>query len=106
MATAESRAGQPRPGNRQLSKLIEDQKRSGLSVAAFAKKHGIPVWKLYQAGRTRRKRGSDFVEVAVSPDESGTSPLELVLPGNLRVCIPPDFDEPTLRRLLGALASC
>jgi hypothetical protein len=103
MATAESKAGQRGPSNQQLAKLIEDQKRSGLSVAVFAKKHGIPVWKFYQAGRTRRKRRSDFAEITVSSDEPGASPLELVLPGNLRVCIPPGFDEPTLRRLLGAL---
>jgi hypothetical protein len=32
--------------------------------------------------------------------------LEIVVPGELRVRVPRHFDESTLRRLLGALASC
>ena len=103
---ARSKAGQQRPIDPQVAKLIEDQKRSGMSIAAFAKEHGVPVWKLYQAGRRRRRRRTDFVEVAVGPKAPAPPPLEVVLPGDLRVRIPPDFDETTLRRLLGALTSC
>ena len=103
MARPETKARQQRPGDPRIAKLIEAQKRSGMSIAAFAKEHGVPVWKLYQAGRTRRRRRAEFVEVAVVPKVAALSPLELVLPGGLRVRIPPDFDEPTLRRLLGVL---
>ena len=111
MATAESKAQQQQPGDQSIAELITAQKRSGMSIAAFAREQGIPVWKLYQAGRPKRKRRTekrraDFVEVTVSSRAPEVSPLELVLPGDLRLRVPPDFDEPTLRRLLGALASC
>ncbi len=76
-------------------------------MAAFARAHGVPVWKLYQAGRPKgRGRGKEFIEVAVSPKEPDALPLEVLVPGGLRVCVPPHFDESALRRLLGALSSC
>ena len=90
----------------QIAKLIEEQKHSGMSIAAFAREHGLPPWKLYQAGRRRSKRRSGFVEVAVVPKASVPAPLEVLLPGDLRVRIPSDFDESSLRRLVGVLASC
>ena len=111
METAESKAQQQQPSGRTIAELIAAQKKSGLSVAAFAREHGVSVWRLYQAGRPKRKRSNrkrrtEFVEVAVSSKSPEASPLELVLPGDLRVRVPPDFDEHTLRRLLGALTSC
>ena len=78
-----------------------------MSVAAFARKHDIPVWKLYQAGRTKRRpRRKEFIEVAVRPNEPEALPLEVLVPGGLRVLVPQHFDESALRRLLGALPSC
>jgi hypothetical protein len=43
----------------------------------------------------------------VDKSEAQTAmPLELVLSGGHRLVIPPEFDETTLRRLMGVLASC
>ena len=111
METAESKAQPQQPSGRTIAELIAAQKKSGLSVAAFAREHGVSVWRLYQAGRTKRKRRPqkrrpEFIEVAVSSEAPETSPLELVLPGDLRVRVPPGFAELTLRRLVGALTSC
>ena len=49
---------------------------------------------------------AEVVEVVVSSTKPVASPIELLLPGGVRVCVPRDFDELTLRRLLGALGSC
>lgn len=106
MAKQDPKAEAQGRDRQQLVKLLEDQKRSGLSVAAFARKHGVPVWKLYQAHRTRRKRPGGFVEVAVDREDQVGVPLELVLPGDLRLQIPHGFDETTLRRVLGVVGSC
>ena len=54
MSEAGSKSEQQQPSDQQVAKLIEAQKQSGMSVAAFAREHGIPVWKLYQAGRAKR----------------------------------------------------
>ena len=107
MAIPDSNARQQRPIDEQVAKLIKEQKGSGMSVAAFARKHGVSPWKLYQAGRAgRRRRRKEFIEVTVSSRDPEAPPLEILVPGGLRVRVPPDFDEATLRRLLGALTSC
>jgi len=111
METAESKTQQQRPREQTIAELISAQKKSGMSIAAFARERGVPAWELYQATRPKRKRRAakrrvDFVEVAVSPKAPADAPLELVLPGDLRVRVPPGFDELTLRRIVGALASC
>lgn len=113
METAESK-GQPQQfDGRTIAELVAAQKKSGLSVAAFAREHGVSVWRLYQAGRSKRKRKRrskerrpEFVEVAVKSESPEAAPLELVLRSDLRVLVPAGFDEVTLRRLVGALASC
>ena len=108
MSNPESKAEQWQPSNEEVAELIKAQKRSGMSVAAFARQRGIPVWRLYHAGKAkRRRRRKEFIEVAVSPKDPESSPtFEVVVPGGLRVCVPPGFDEAALRRLLGALSSC
>lgn len=112
MANTEETAGEPRPIDERVAKLLEAQRRSGKSVAAFAKEHGIQPWRLYQAGQPRRtgkrrktRRRSEFVEI-VKAKEPEAPVLEIVVRGDLRVRVPRHFDESTLRRLLGALASC
>ena len=113
MANAEETAGEPRPIDERVAKLLEAQRHSGKSVAAFAREHGIQPWRLYQAGQPRRtgkkrkrRRRSEFVEVGVKAKEPEAPVLEIVVPGDLRVRVPRHFDESTLRRLLGVLASC
>ena len=80
MSKPESKAEQQQLSDERVAKLIKAQKRSGMSVAAFAREHGVPVWKLYQAGRARRRRRrKEFIEVAVSPKEPDVSPLEVLV---------------------------
>ena len=91
--------------------LLEEQKASGLSIAAFAKAKDVPAWSIYNArARARRKAMTQFAEVSVVPSLSSPSPrqpeLELVLPSGLTLRVPSDFDEVVLRRLLGVLAAC
>ncbi len=92
----------------QLAELLAHQEKSGLSVAAYSREHGVPKWKLYDGRRALRKRESAFVEVEVEVDpvHVGDTPLEVVFPGDLRVRVPHDFDAASLRRLVGVLSSC
>ena len=107
MSKPESKAEHQQPSDEEVAELLKAQKRSGMSVAAFAKEHGVPVWRLYQASRPkRRRRRKEFVEVAVTPNDPDGPSFEVLVPGGLRVCVPPRFDESALRRLLGALSSC
>lgn len=95
--------------------LLEEQERSGLSIAAFARERGIPAWRLYHARRARvgrRAPSVDLVEIGGSQAVTAiaaASPvggLEMMLPNGLRIAVPPAFEESTLRRLLAVLASC
>lgn len=95
-----------KPIDPQLAELLAHQEKSGLSVAAYSREHGIPKWKLYDGRRALRKRESAFVEVKVDPVHVGDTPLEVVFPGDLRVRVPHDFDAASLRRLVGVLSSC
>jgi hypothetical protein len=84
-----------------------------MSTAAFARKHGLPPWKLYNARQVstsrKRKRAkrTELIQVSLPKvaDERGAS-LELLLSGGHRLLIPGDFDEQALRRLMGVLAGC
>lgn len=95
-----------KPIDPQLVELIAHQEKSGLSVAAYAREHDLPSWKLYDARRAIRKRAPEFIEVDVDPVEVADAPLEIVFPRDLRVRVPQDFDADSLRRLVGVLSSC
>jgi len=94
-----------------IRRLLDEQKASGLSVAAFARERGLSKWRLYEGRQRLRKRKSrakkaDFVEVHVRPVQPARSPIEVELEAGMRVHVPPGFDEDELRRLLGVLSSC
>ena len=94
-----------------IERLLGEQPGSGMSTAAFARKHGLPPSKLYSArqARSQRKRTkrTELVPVRLQDvaDERG-APLELALSGGHRLLIPGNFDEQALRRLMGVLAGC
>jgi hypothetical protein len=105
------------PSDEELPSLLEALAAGGGTTAAFAREHGLTTWKLYAAKRVaakggpRRRRRSradgEFVRVQVVEEGRGLSvPLELVLGSGHRLLIPSGFDETTLRRLMGVLASC
>lgn len=95
--------------------LLEALAASGGNVAAFAEQQGVTPWKLYEARRLmagrgrrreRRDKGVAFVPVRVVEECAPRAPLELVLGVGRRLLIPVGFDESTLRRAVGVLASC
>jgi len=93
--------------------------RSGLTASEFASWAGINAhtltywkWRLSRsteaAARPNAGHGvPSFVEivapVATSSAGSTVKPLEVVLPGNVVVRVPSDFDVSTLRRVVDAL---
>lgn len=112
-ATASASAS-PQPD---ISALLDELARSGQSTASFARAHGLPPWKLYQAlrlrqhesqraVRARRRVESELVPVHVASSGVTAAAIEIVTAGGLRLCVPPDFDAAHLRRLLGVLAGC
>lgn len=90
-----------------MNELLESLDVSGMTTAAFARANGIPSWKLYNALRSRAKKGQSLVPVLIRQAQPASSgPLELALASGHRLCIPADFDEQALRRLMGVLAGC
>ncbi|MEM6944551.1 MAG: hypothetical protein AAF565_12445, partial [Pseudomonadota bacterium] len=101
----------------QARALLPDLDASGLTVAAYCREHGISTWAMYKAAREHRAEspsttadGPALTEVAIVDGDkrfnSPAAPLEIGLPAGLRIHVPVDFDEVTLRRLLGVLAAC
>ena len=112
----------PRPPRRtptddEIPSLLEALAASGGNTAAFAQEHGLAPWKLYEPQRVAggggprrrrdRKADPDFVPVRVVEERPEKSPpFEVALSSGHRLLIPAGFDEATLRRLMGVLASC
>ena len=93
--------------------LVSEQSRSGQSVSAYCREHGLRVWQFY--GWKKRLRDSDapqFVEVAVKPPaEIAQQPsqqggaIEVRLRSGHRVVVERGFDASHLRALLLVLES-
>lgn len=104
------------PRDDEIPSLLEALAASGGNTAAFAREHGLSPWKLYEARRAsgasrarrrRRKVSREFVRVAVVEARPAPPvPLEVVVGSGHRLLIPAGFDEATLRRVIGVLASC
>ena len=104
------------PSDDEIPSLLEALAASGGSTAAFAREHGLAPWKLYKAQRVagasprrrrRRKAPPEFLPITIVEDRAPSSgPLELMLGSGYRLLIPSGFDETTLRRVMGVLASC
>ena len=108
--------GRPRDWRReqQWRQWIQRWQRSGLSVSAFCDRHGLASPSFYAWRRTLAQRDVEavrFAPVQVAADEHATENtradsgkgLELVLPTGQFLRIGPDFDGPTLQRLLSLL---
>lgn len=102
---SDTKASTPSP-----AKLLREQERSGLTIAAFARERGIAPWKLYTARRQRRLRRDSprggFTAVKLVDDGPSGEGFELDLPGGRRLHIPRGFDEGELVRLMTALRAC
>lgn len=104
-------------------KRVEQWNESGLTAREFAAEIGVNPstlaswrWRLREESRRpmRREPGTPppFVEViaattademAVAPMAPEAEPLELIVTGGHRLCIPVHFDGGSLRRVLAAL---
>jgi len=102
-----------------IEALLVEFDSSGQSAASFARAKGLPSWKLYSALNRRRgkKRARSLGPVRDKPElipvrivaaaaSSSAKSLELLLASGHRVLVPADFDELSLRRLVGALTRC
>jgi hypothetical protein len=81
---------------------------SGLTGGDFAEREGVNeatlrhwAWKFGQQGKS--EEGPAFVEVVAPVPSRGE--LEVVVHDDLRIRVPTDFDETTLRRLLAVVES-
>jgi hypothetical protein len=100
----------------EMGKVLRELEQSGLALAAFARKRGIPVstltwWRSMQRrGKTssrRRQRGGPprLVEVIGTSREAERSGagFEVTLGSGRRVWVPMKFDVEALRTLIRAL---
>lgn len=104
------------PRDAEMAGLLEELEASGGNISAFARGKGLSAWKLYEARRAsskKRARRQSQPRVELLPVELLTEapacsppPLELVLPSGHRIHVPAEFEESSLRRLIGVLASC
>ena len=107
------------PTGRRMAQLIEEQKRSGLGVGAFALSRGIdPARFFWWRGEIRRRierhlqappRPAFAEAVVVDRDPFPVGPgshFIVEVGGDRRIEVPPNFDERVLRRLIGVLTSC
>ncbi len=95
--------------------LVRQQRRSGLSIAAFCAAHDVAastffVWRRKLEGRDAPR----FVELTPSAEpasaapganegETAPAPIELSLPGDLTVRVREGFSAATLRQVVEAL---
>ena len=90
--------------------LLEEQERSGLTIAAFSRERGISAQRLYEVRRRKpgqaRGRRQSFAAVKVVEDRSPLLAFEVELASGRRLRVPPTFDEADLVRLVRALEAC
>jgi transposase-like protein len=111
----------------EAQRILSEQRRSGKSVAAFAKERGLVPERLYwwqgrpkrEAARSGRKRQSlgramKFAEVSPAPairpsgGEDAEGRLEVVLTSGRRILVPRGFLADDMQRLMAVLeaATC
>ena len=105
----------PTPTERRMEKLLAAQERSGLTLAEFARRRGVPDgrlrWWKHELGRRRAARGSEgpvqFVPLQVTGRPSvALAPRDGVmveLPRGIRIHVPPGTSGEELREILEAV---
>ena len=114
-----SNSTSPGPPPIDFNALVSKFDASGLSAAGFARSKGLASWRIYRAlqkrsGKlsTRRlaTRAQSNALLPVHVVDARPAPklaaMEILLAGGHRALVGNDFDAPTLRRLLAALAQC
>jgi len=83
--------------------------QSGLSIAAYCRRHKLPVWQYHWWKRELKRRDAcgetlPFLEVGFRDALLETSlPVEVVLRGERRIMVRPGFDSATLAAVLQVL---
>lgn len=105
MATSKSEVAIRR--RRRWQELLGRWQASGLSQAAFCRRHGVPVWKMAwwkkRLGARRSIPAVAFVPVKVVPTAVGPERLELVLSCGRRLRFPADMAPSKLAAIVAAL---
>ena len=86
--------------------LVSEQKRSGQSVAAFCREHGVCAPQLFAwKKRLGQAAAQGFVSVQVTEDPPATAgpAIEVRLSGGRSVIVEPGFDAVHLRAVLDVL---
>ena len=97
-------------------KILSEQEASGLSQAAFCKKHNLPLprFSYYRSalrGSRKKSRPStpEFEPVklkSVPESVMPSSDIQLLFPNGIKVTFPPDIDIDTIKQLMEALIVC
>jgi hypothetical protein len=85
---------------------IAECQKSGLSYAEYARRHDLKdgafgYWRKKLSESSQQERA--FVELKIPG--RGTSGIEIVLRNHIRISVGSDFDETTLKKLLGVMQS-
>jgi transposase-like protein len=91
--------------------LVAEQERSGLSVTAFCRQRQLCISQLYAwKRRLRRTASASLLAVHLAPtpepepaEQTHRRPIEVVLPGGLRLLVEAGFDATHLCALLDVL---
>jgi hypothetical protein len=121
MTAAEKRVVRPKASPEAWRERVERWKASGLGAKEFAAAEDLSPyslswwkWRLQRqteapaakkaSRKPRAKRASlSFVPVVVR--EATTAPMDLILPGGIKIQVPAGFDEGSLLRLIRTLES-
>lgn len=96
----------------EMQALLAEHAESELSLAAFARQHGVHPRKLYYWSRRLRsspaaaKAVPRLAPVTLIHDGPGSPRIELELRSGHRLSLPSGFDAAELSRLVRALESC
>jgi len=92
----------------EMKRLLAKRERHGWTYRELAQKSGVKAhtlswwaWKLRQ-----EEEAPGFVEVDVDVPARDAVAIEVEMPSGHILRIPSDFDDRSLRRLLGVLAEC
>ena len=94
---------------REMARLMERWRASGLTARAFSREERIPEARLcYWKRRTKASESPAFLPEQIVPEEKTEEAafFELFFGDGRRLRIPPELTGPSLRRLLSTLRAC
>lgn len=88
---------------------IEEHRKIGLSQREYCEQKGISFWSFNPWKRKIEKEKSKLQEIPpslVQSLSSGNREIEVILEGRIRISIPDNFSEETLKKVLNVLVAC